>query len=208
VADKGSITQMDVQIGRLRTMLASKGVAQNTMLWFSSDKWVLPPWEIVCSACVLAVTRCVHSGPAARQISTQGLRQCKGSLWEGCTLPFMWNSRMIWLKFTYAAAVLVMRFSWWKGGVREPGLIEWPAMIGRNVKTGAIAGTWDFMPTVLDILRLPPHPPAPTTDWPTGRSTGSRWCRSSSYSLLPPALNRVHRRHGIGQPLSGSARTG
>jgi tartrate dehydratase alpha subunit/fumarate hydratase class I-like protein len=35
---KGSVTQMDVQIGRLRTMLASKGVAQNTMLWFSSDK--------------------------------------------------------------------------------------------------------------------------------------------------------------------------
>jgi hypothetical protein len=35
---QGSITQMDVQIGRLRTMLASKGVAQNTMLWFSSDK--------------------------------------------------------------------------------------------------------------------------------------------------------------------------
>lgn len=38
MADKGSIMQMDVQIGRLRTMLASKGVAQNTMLWFSSDK--------------------------------------------------------------------------------------------------------------------------------------------------------------------------
>ena len=38
VADKGSITQMDVQIGRLRAMLQSKGVAQNTMLWFSSDK--------------------------------------------------------------------------------------------------------------------------------------------------------------------------
>jgi hypothetical protein len=34
---KGSIMQMDVQIGRLRAMLQEKGVANNTMLWFSSD---------------------------------------------------------------------------------------------------------------------------------------------------------------------------
>jgi hypothetical protein len=75
----------------------------------------------------------VQNGPAKRQLSTQGLRQCKGSLFEG--------------------------------GVREPGLIEWPALFSTNVKSDAIVGTWDFLPTVLDLLHLPAHAPAPIEDW-------------------------------------------
>ena len=50
-------------------------------------------------------------------------------------------------------------------GVREPGLIEWPALFSTNVKSDAIVGTWDFLPTVLDLLHLPGHPPAPIEDW-------------------------------------------
>ena len=34
----GTITQMDVQIGRLRAMLRDHGVASNTMLWYTADK--------------------------------------------------------------------------------------------------------------------------------------------------------------------------
>ena len=146
---KGSITQMDLQIGRLRSMLQSHGVANNTLLWFSSD-----------------------NGPAKRQVSTQGLRQCKGSLFEG--------------------------------GVREPGLLEWPAMFRRNVRSDAVVGTWDILPTVLDLLSLPMHPPPPTADWPIDgvslvpllkqlvagtaqswtRPTPAFWASSSQVSML------------------------
>ena len=33
----GTLTQMDVQIGRLRAMLKDKGVAENTMVWYTAD---------------------------------------------------------------------------------------------------------------------------------------------------------------------------
>jgi len=62
----GLLTQMDVQVGRLRSWLRETGRAADTLLWFSSD-----------------------NGPARAEAapfshaSTGGLRQCKGSLFEG-----------------------------------------------------------------------------------------------------------------------------
>lgn len=85
----GTITQMDVQIGRLRQMLKDKGVADNTMVWYTAD-----------------------NGPHAQQRdqnkynalgATNGLRQCKASLYEG--------------------------------GIRTPGIIEWPAVISKHSAT-------------------------------------------------------------------------
>jgi arylsulfatase A-like enzyme len=34
----GTLTQMDVQIGRLRQMLKDKGVADNTLLWYTAGE--------------------------------------------------------------------------------------------------------------------------------------------------------------------------
>ena len=48
-----------------------------------------------------------------------------------------------------------------EGGIREPGLLEWPGMITRNVHTLYPAGTFDLKPTVLDILGI-----TPPADWP------------------------------------------
>ena len=33
----GTLTQMDVQIGRIRQLLRDKGVADNTMVWYTAD---------------------------------------------------------------------------------------------------------------------------------------------------------------------------
>ena len=48
-----------------------------------------------------------------------------------------------------------------EGGIREPGLLEWPGMIKRNVHTLYPAGTVDLKPTVLDILGI-----TPPAGWP------------------------------------------
>ncbi len=67
----GTLTQMDAQIGRLRKMLRAYGVANNTLLWFLSDNGPhVMPGEMM---------------PAPRDVraSTNGLRQCKASLFEG-----------------------------------------------------------------------------------------------------------------------------
>jgi arylsulfatase A-like enzyme len=48
-----------------------------------------------------------------------------------------------------------------EGGIREPGLLEWPRMIKTNLVTDFPAATFDYKPTVLEILGIE----APT-GWP------------------------------------------
>jgi len=42
----------------------------------------------------------------------------------------------------------------WEGGIRVPGLIEWPARIKRPVRTDVVGCTIDIYPTVVEILGL------------------------------------------------------
>jgi hypothetical protein len=106
----GTLTQMDVQIGRLRQLLKTYSVSENTLVWFTADNGP-------------------HEGVKDVRASTNGLRQCKASLFEG--------------------------------GIRVPGLVEWPAMITKHMETRMVAGVYDILPTVLDILKVPHEHP----DW-------------------------------------------
>jgi hypothetical protein len=45
--------------------------------------------------------------------------------------------------------------SLWEGGIRVPGLIEWPARIRQPRRTAVPAGTVDILPTIADLLGLP-----------------------------------------------------
>ncbi len=45
--------------------------------------------------------------------------------------------------------------SLWEGGIRTPGLIEWPARVRRAIRTPVPAGTVDILPTVCDIAGVP-----------------------------------------------------
>ena len=100
---------MDAAIGRLRGMLSSM---PNTMLWFTSDNGPHP------------------SNPGGlkdvRQ-ATNGLRQCKQSLFEG--------------------------------GIRVPGIVEWPAKIKKHRNISIPVTTMDFLPTLLDIINVPHEHP-------------------------------------------------
>ncbi|MGF1580534.1 MAG: sulfatase-like hydrolase/transferase [Gemmataceae bacterium] len=42
----------------------------------------------------------------------------------------------------------------WEGGVRVPGLMEWPARIKKGRTTGVPCVTSDFFPTVVDLLQV------------------------------------------------------
>jgi len=96
----GCITAMDEQIGRLREELRKLGIAEDTMLWFSSD-----------------------NGPEnGTPGTTGGFRGRKRSLYEG--------------------------------GVRVPGLLEWPAKIRTARTVDMPCCTSDYFPTVLDVLGL------------------------------------------------------
>lgn len=100
----GCITALDEQVGRLRKELRDLGVADNTLVWFTSDNG--PEG---------------NTGDAGRQRgSAGGLRGRKRSLWEG--------------------------------GVRVPGLVEWPARIKPGTVTTVPCSTLDYFPTTLELL--------------------------------------------------------
>lgn len=46
--------------------------------------------------------------------------------------------------------------SLWEGGIRVPGLIEWPARVPQPLRTRVPAGTVDILPTICDVLGIPP----------------------------------------------------
>jgi arylsulfatase A-like enzyme len=90
----GELTAIDRSVGRLRTALRELKVADNTLLWYTSD-----------------------NGGAAGPKSTGNLRGAKGTLWEG--------------------------------GVRVPGIVEWPARIAKPLVSSMPCSTVDIYPTVL-----------------------------------------------------------
>jgi arylsulfatase A-like enzyme len=92
----GEISGIDRNVGKLRAALRALKIADNTLLWNTSD-----------------------NGGAAGPKSTGNLRGSKGTLWEG--------------------------------GVRVPGLIEWPARIPKSFASDVPSSTLDIYPTVLAI---------------------------------------------------------
>lgn len=97
------ITLLDQQVGRLRRELRSLGMAENTILWYTSDNGGL-------------------------NAATSGGRMRKGSIYEG--------------------------------GLRVPGIIEWPAK-GLKGRTSIPVNACDIYPTVVSMAGIElenPHP--------------------------------------------------
>ena len=109
----GTMTQLDVQIGRIRQILNMTGIRNDTIVMYTADNGAMPTGR----------DRSLFPALAA----TNGLRQCKASYYEG--------------------------------GIRVPGLFEWPAMIHKNSKTWYPASSTDFLPTIMELLDVShPHP--------------------------------------------------
>tara|TARA_R110000850_G_scaffold8950_25_gene33002 strand:- start:248 stop:1057 length:810 start_codon:yes stop_codon:yes gene_type:complete len=98
----GEITAMDRSIGALRKGLRDMGIADNTLVWYTSDNGGLDKF-----------------GPE----TMGGLRGAKNTMYEG--------------------------------GLRVPGIIEWPGHITEGRITDIPAGTVDMFPTIAEIAGLP-----------------------------------------------------
>ncbi len=107
----GELLGVDRSIGKLRAGLRKLGLADNTILWFSSDNGG-------------------YLDPAAPDANGTNLdlRGCKSEMWEG--------------------------------GLRVPGIIEWPARIKPAV-TDVPAGVVDIFPTIVDLLQIRCEHPVP-----------------------------------------------
>ena len=98
------VTALDAQVGRLRAKLRELGIADNTIVCFTSDNGPEGNPDKVHR----------HQGSASH------FRGRKRSLYEG--------------------------------GVRVPGIIEWPAVIKPNTEINMPAVTSDYFPTLCNIL--------------------------------------------------------
>jgi arylsulfatase A-like enzyme len=90
----GELHGIDRNVGKLRAALRELKIADNTLVWYTSD-----------------------NGGAAGPKSTGNLRGSKGTLWEG--------------------------------GLRVPGIIEWPARIAKPFVSDMPCSTLDIYQTVL-----------------------------------------------------------
>lgn len=114
-----NITAVDTQVGVLRKELRELGVAQDTMLWFTSD-----------------------NGPNLKGKKTVRYADAQGG------------------KFNYTPIGSSGAFRGWKrdcheGGLRVPGILEWPAKVKRPFATDFPAVTSDYFPTALDVAGIP-----------------------------------------------------
>ncbi len=114
-----NITAVDKQIGRLRTTLRECNLANNTMVWFTSD-----------------------NGP-----NLKGKKNPKAAITQNG-------------KFVYTALGSTGAYRGWKrdcyeGGLRVPGILEWPLRIKKSRHTDFPAVTSDYFPTALAAVGLP-----------------------------------------------------
>jgi len=96
----GCITDMDLQIGRMRALLRELEIESNTLIWFGSD-----------------------NGP-------EGSDDAPGS-------ADPWRGR---------------KRSLWEGGVRVPGVVEWPGRIAAGTKSATACVTSDLLPTLAPLM--------------------------------------------------------
>jgi arylsulfatase A-like enzyme len=114
-----NITAVDTQVGVLRSELRELGIADNTMVWFTSD-----------------------NGP-----------NLKGK--KDITYAAAQDG-----KFNYTPLGSTGAYRGWKrdcyeGGLRMPGILEWPEEIKRPFSTDFAAVTSDYFPTALDAAGIP-----------------------------------------------------
>ena len=136
----GTLTQMDKQIGRLRAMLRDYGVAENTALWYTADNGptLMPGLEGLGPEPGKWMRSCSSEGGATSALHPGGDRPCSSLGTNG---------------------LRQMKASVFEGGIRTPGMLEWPAKISQNRETWMPACTTDYLPTVMDVLGVThPHP--------------------------------------------------
>lgn len=117
-----SMTAMDYQIGRIRDELRAQGIADNTIVVFSSD-----------------------NGPNKKDAPKT-------------YVPGLQGGRFYYTKIGSPGGYRGYKRDEHEGGLRVPGLIEWPAVITPRATKYPVV-TYDFVPAILEYLGIQPELP-------------------------------------------------
>jgi len=118
-----SMTAMDDQIGRIRDELRAQGIADNTIVVFSSD-----------------------NGPNKKSAPK-------------VYVPSEQGGRFYYTRVGSPGGYRGYKRDEHEGGLRVPGIIEWPSVITAPRITKYPVVTYDFVPAILELLGIEPELP-------------------------------------------------
>ena len=126
----GEIVAIDRSIGHLRQGLKDMGIADNTLVWFTSDNGGTPNLDYP-SECSAAIDPDLTSDEAREFGCYRGVRPDSTGHLRGFKKDF------------------------YEGGLRVPTIVEWPAGIQPRTSNFP-SGTVDIFPTLIDVAGLSP----------------------------------------------------
>ena len=135
----GELVAMDRAIGQLREGLRAQGIAQDTLVWFTSDNGGLPD--------IAYPVECRQAGPAPERTDAEWLAM-------GCHIGVHPDS---------TGHLRGFKKDFYEGGLRVPTIIEWPAEIEPRVSQFP-SSTVDIFPTLIEVADLDPDSIHPVHD--------------------------------------------
>ncbi len=140
----GEIVAIDRSIGYLRKSLKDLGIADNTLVWFTSDNGGTPATDTLVRGKgedreVIYPSDCGdHIDPNLTSLEARQLHGCYLGVDPDSTGHLRGHKK-----------------DFYEGGLREPTVVEWPAGIKPRVSNFP-SGTVDIFPTMIDIAGLNP----------------------------------------------------
>ena len=148
----GEIVAIDRSIGNLRTSLRELGIADNTLVWFTSDNGGSPNLDVG-----VWPSKDPFGGAGGQGMEMEYPSNCSNEIdfnltsteareLHGCIRGMDPDSTGYLRGF---------KKDFYEGGLRVPTVIEWPAGIEPRV-TNFPSSTYDMFPTLIDVAGLSP----------------------------------------------------
>ena len=142
----GEIVAMDRSIGTLRQGLKDLGIADNTLVWFTSDNGGSPNIDTGITYPDGEGSRPTIEYPSDCSDDIDPNLTSEESVALGCIRGAKPDS---------TGHLRGFKKDFYEGGLRVPTVIEWPAGIAPRV-TNFPSGTVDIFPTLIDVVNLHP----------------------------------------------------
>jgi arylsulfatase A-like enzyme len=141
----GEIVAIDRSIGHLRQSLRDMGIADNTLVWFTSDNGGTPNIDTLSRQTPDGGREIVYPSNCSDEIDPN-LTSLEARTLHGCYRGVDPDS---------TGHLRGFKKDFYEGGLREPTIVEWPAGITPRVSNFP-SGTVDIFPTLIEIADLRP----------------------------------------------------
>ena len=148
----GEIVAIDRSIGYLRTSLSELDIADNTLIWFTSDNGGTPNIDALVVG--TGENRNIVYPSNCSDVIDHNLTSLEARDLHGCYRGVDPDS---------TGHLRGFKKDFYEGGLREPSIVEWPSAINPRVSNFP-SSTVDIFPTLIDVANLHPGSINPVHD--------------------------------------------